>query len=211
MIDILYAVNTAANLAIAAALVAAVIVLLRTTRRRTIHVPEPVDTPEPTPEPVRQTRPAERPASPRNTSDYALTQPPMVEGVTLRAWMMNHHPLRDGVWSDIVREFYNRAAAVPEIADYFRNANMEQLQRHFTRALAMVSGAGLSAATLDALAARHARVTDSDGRHITPEIYDAVIATLVGVLGEAGVPRDGIAALGEAVAPLRAVIAHPSR
>lgn len=171
------------------------------------------------PAPVRRTEPAPPPGPAgasmpsvdapttalRPVVAAQLSDPPMVDGRTLRNWLV-YQTRRDGVWSEVVAQFYERAAAVPEVADYFRNTDMETQQRHFTRALILVTHHGVTQRTLDNLADRHRRVLDSHGRPITPEVYETVIGTLVGVLREHQVPEYGIAELARTIAPFRAAL-----
>lgn len=143
-----------------------------------------------------------------------ITEPPMLQGVTLREWLI-HHTARDSAWADVVREFYMRAAETPEVASFFhavlaRPDGWEQLQRHFLAALVMVTGQGVTAGTLRSMAERHAGVTNEAGDRIDGPIYDAVIGVLVSVLREFGVPSAGIAALAAAIRPLRDVIVGDS-
>jgi truncated hemoglobin YjbI len=142
--------------------------------------------------------------------DRRLTPPPMVGDLTLRDWLVHFSTERDRVWPAVVATFYRRAANVPEIADYFRETDMVRLQQHFARALTMVTGTGLTEATVRRLQQAHFGVHDSAGRPITPEIYDAVIGTLVEVLREQRVPASAIGQLADTIAPLRAVIVRPA-
>ena len=142
--------------------------------------------------------------------DWLVAPPPMGGDLTLRDWLVHFSTERDRVWPSVVATFYRRAAGVPEIADYFREADMPKLQQHFARALTIVAGNGLRANTVRRLRDAHAYVTDSAGRPITPEIYDAAIGTLVGVLREQGVPPAAIAQLATTIAPLKNVIARPA-
>lgn len=146
-----------------------------------------------------------------NEPDYYLTEAPMCQGIVLRDWLINHHPLRDQVWAAVVAEFYTRAADVPEILSYFKPVlekpnGMAKLQQHFTRALMMVTGHGLSSAGLEYIRGKHLNVRDEDGRPIDGAIYDMVISTLVGILVEQKVPSEGIESLGRAIAPLKDVL-----
>lgn len=156
--------------------------------------------------PRRTAVPAEEPASVARHGNDQLQPPPMIDGVTLRDWLVHHHPHRDHVWSSVVSDFYTRAGAVPVVADYFRNTNMDQLQRHFTRALIMVTHTGVTRGMVARISERHRDVRASDGKPITSEIYDAVISTLVGVLVAHGVPNRGIQALATTIGPFRAAL-----
>ncbi len=140
--------------------------------------------------------------------DDLVTQPPMVEGVTLYAWLVHHHPSREGAWAEVVDMFYTRAAANPEIATYFGGVDWERLQNHFLGALRIATGTGLSQRTIDTLAEKHADVRSQDGQPINTVVYDATIQVLVDILAEIGVPRSGIEQLAATIAPLRGVIAR---
>jgi hypothetical protein len=98
------------------------------------------------------------------------------------------------------------------VFSYFHGVDLEQLQRHFTSALLIVTHAGASRATVDYVAGKHADVRNAVGVPITGDIYDAVVATLVGVLGEAGVPDYALNQLATTVEPFRAaILAAPFR
>jgi len=139
-----------------------------------------------------------------------LAPPPMIDGVTVRDWLINHTH-RDGVWAEVVTEFYDRAAAVPEVADYFRvilarPGGREYLETHFTRALVLVTHHGVTRGLKEAMRVAHAPIRSSDGHGITSGTWDAVIGTLVDVLKSKGVTEQGIAALATTIAPFRAAI-----
>lgn len=145
--------------------------------------------------------------------DNRLSDPPMIDGYTLRDWLIHAHPSKDHAWAEIVAEFYNRAAAVPEVAAYFQRTDLDELQRHFTRALILVTHTGVTTRLVASLAERHSNVhngpgdTEAErGDPITGPIYDAVIGTLVAILAENGVPRRGLDALATTIAPFRAAL-----
>lgn len=139
---------------------------------------------------------------------HLLAPAPKVGGssVVLAEWL-RHHSGRDGVWQEVVAEFYGRAARVPVVADYFTGVDLPVLQRHFVAALVIVTGRGLTAGTVRRLAAKHTNVRNSAGAPITPAIFDAVVSTLAGVLDDYGVPPATIREITALVAPLRVVIA----
>jgi truncated hemoglobin YjbI len=139
-----------------------------------------------------------------------LTPPPMVDDLPLRDWLVHYSPRRDQVWPSVVATFYARAAAVPEIADYFGGTDMARLQQHFARALTMLTGNGLTEGMLWRLQDAHLPVTNSHGRAITVEVYDAAVETLLAVLAEHGVPNAARAQLATTVGPLRGAIARPA-
>lgn len=157
-----------------------------------------------------------RPAAPVITSDTPSGLDPIVSGPpqvpsrdgqvdNVRDFLL-HHTHGRYTWAHAVSRFYDRAAADPQIASYFHDVDMAQLQRHFTAAISMVTSRGLSAKTLVRMAEVHDRVRDRDGRPITGEVYDKTVSILVGVLLEMGVPRRAVEELGEVVAPLRRAI-----
>jgi len=126
--------------------------------------------------------------------------------MTLRDWLIHYSPKRDRVWPSVVEQFYKRAAANPDIADYFVDVDMPRLQGHFVRALMLLTGQGLTSTMVKRLQEAHASVTNSRGQAIRPEIYDAVVHTLVGVLTDEGVSAPAIAQLARTIEPLRGVI-----
>lgn len=136
-----------------------------------------------------------------------LAPPPMVGQDTLRDWLIHYR--KDGnVWSDVTRTFYDRAAAAPAVFDYFGGVDWPHLQRHFTAALVLITHSGVSH-DLPATAARwHVDVRNSHGDPITPDIFDAVIDTLAGVLRDYDVPEATLGQLGATVAPFRMAIAR---
>lgn len=178
-----------------------------------------IQRPEPDPEMVAaiqaaMTEPATEPtpnANMRNPATELLVPPPMIGGDTLRDWLI-HYRKAPEAWTDVTREFYRRAAGVPEVADYFTGVDWPALQRHFTAALILITHTGVSR-DLPATAARwHYDVRNSANDPITPEVYDAVIQTLVDVLRDFDVPEDALAQLGRTVAPFRMAIARvPAR
>ena len=133
------------------------------------------DPPQPPPPPEH------RPAAPD-----ILAPPPMVDGDTLRDWMVHHHRSNGNVWQSVVGDFYARAAADPEIAAYFVGVDMAELQRHFMRALVVVTHIGLTVRAADALGARHEHL------HIRAEHFDRVVGVLTDVLADYGVPRSAV-------------------
>jgi hypothetical protein len=170
------------------AAVAVIVALIAEHRRKGRPViPDDIQPPEPTTEPVRV---------------GLLTPPPMIDRVTLRNFLI-HHAGRDGVWSEVVAELYTTAASDPQIADYFRDTDLDVLARHFTRALTMVAHTGVTSGMLERLQSKHAWVRASDGTPITGEVYDRVIGVLVSILARHGVPNRGLEALALTIAPFR--------
>lgn len=148
------------------------------------------------PQPVR--------AEPRG--DTRVTEPPMLDGVTLYQWLTTRSTIGENVWPQVVADFYNRAAGTPAVAAYFHSVEWEKLQNHFVRALVLVCDKGLTVGTLRYLREKHGKVKTLDGVAITGPVYDAVIQTLGGVLASRGVPERGINALVESIGPIRAEI-----
>lgn len=140
-------------------------------------------------------------------ADEFLAPPPMVGNDTLRDWLV-HYRNSPEAWMDVTRKFYDRAADVPEVADYFVGVDWPRLKRHFMAALVLLTHTGVTR-DLPAIAARwHSDVRNSNGDPITPDIFDAVIDTLVGVLRDFDVPEDTLGQLAVTVAPFRMAIAR---
>ncbi|GAA2868042.1 hypothetical protein GCM10010472_26660 [Pseudonocardia halophobica] len=171
---------------------------------------DPAAPPEVRPAAVPIPRSSAEPIPYRHPNRRLLTPPPMVGDLPLRDWLVHYSVHGDQVWPSVVATFYARAAAVPEIADYFVGTDMARLQQHFARALTMLTGEGLTEGTLRRLQDAHLPVTNSHGRAITPAVYDAAVETLLGVLAEHGVPKGALAQLAVAVGPLRDAIARPA-
>jgi hypothetical protein len=157
--------------------------------------------------------PAEPATEPTPSAGDLLVGPPMVGQDTLRDWLIHYR--KDGdVWSDVVREFYRRAAGAPTVADYFgghvtTDGEIDPaLQRHFTAALVLITHTGVTRGLPAIAAGWHNGVRNSAGDPITPEVFDAVTATLVGVLRDFDVPDAALEQLGATVAPFRMAIAR---
>jgi hypothetical protein len=115
------------------------------------------------------------------------------------------HPRRTS-WDEVVAEFYRRAASYPHIAAYFTGVDLDQLQRHFTATMVLVTNSGLTARAVQRMTIAHAAVRTPAGAPITGEVYDQVVAILVEVLVEHGVPDHAITGLARVIDPLRAAI-----
>lgn len=142
--------------------------------------------------------------------DHLLHAAPSVRGsdgstVVLADWLRKQ--AGEGVWAAAVAEMYSRAASVPMLADYFGGVDMPALQRHFVAAIVMVSGRGLDVGTVRRMGAAHAHIRNSQGQPITGEAFDAVIATLAGILTENGVPGPTVQQVGTLAGHFRPVIA----
>lgn len=166
------------------------------------------------PSPRRESAEIEEPAEPASdpylgrADTDVLTECPYVNApggrTPLRDWL--RHFAGIDAWSVVVARFYTRAAADPEIADYFRGVDVEQLQRHFLAALMIVTSQGVTVGVVRRMQAAHVGVTNTTGEPVTPAVWDAVIAVLAQVLGEVGTPRATLVALTTTIGPLRAVI-----
>jgi truncated hemoglobin YjbI len=146
--------------------------------------------------------------------DHLLAPAPLVRvhggAASVPEWLKRYHPRGDGLLMEAVQEMYRRAAGVPTIADYFGDADLSTLPRHFHATLSVVASRGLTVGLARRMAAAHARVTDSSGRRITVEVFDAVVGTLAGILAEYGLPEPTLRQIAAVVAPLRVVIAVES-
>ena len=117
---------------------------------------------------------------------------------------------RDGVWAEVVAQFYARAAAAPAVADYFTGVDMDRLHRHFLAALVMVTSRGVTVGTVRRMGTVHTDVRDSAGRPVTADIWTAVLATLTGILTEHRAPPTPPPHLAATLAPLRpAIVTEP--
>lgn len=147
-------------------------------------------------------------AAPART-DYLIEGPARVVVGTgadsVKDWLQ-HYTYDRHTWADAVAEFYRRAAADPEVADYFRGVDLERLQRHFTAAMIFLTGRGLRQSTVERIRTAHASIRNSRGEPITGPIYDRVIGVLVGILQEWNVPASAIADLARIIGPLRAAV-----
>ncbi len=115
--------------------------------------------------------------------------------VVLRDWLRNYSRHQDGAWVAVVKDFYASAAANPAIAAYFAGVDMPTLQRHFVATLMQVTGEGLTVGDVEDLVAAHADIRNTDGQPITPEVFNATIDVLGGVLAGRGVPGSTIGQL----------------
>jgi truncated hemoglobin YjbI len=136
---------------------------------------------------------------------HVLHPAPRIGEVTLRDWLIHRHPRehregQHGIWGEVVAEFYEAAAADPEIAAYFKDTDMPRLQSHFCSALCILTHTGLTVGALNAMRTKHA------GRGITGPVYERTIMALAGVLEGKGVPGTAITDLLPAVEELRGVI-----
>ena len=95
--------------------------------------------------------------------------------------------------------FYDRVLADPVLAPYFGATDMRRQQAHMRAFIAAALGGPELYAGRD-MGAAHA------GLGVTHEAFDRVVAHLVATLTQLGVAPPTIAAIGEALAPLRASV-----
>ena len=139
------------------------------------------------------------------TPETVLAAAPVVDGQSLRDWLIHHHPLHGDAWSRVVCDFYSRAAAEPQIKRYFAGIDMEKLQRHFLSALVVLTHTGLTERAATTLGGRHKYLG------ITPADYDMVGQVLVDTLCDHGVPQGAVTDLMPALKILRERIVHVAR
>lgn len=159
--------------------------------------PAPTGTPLPVAGYTQHSPVADRPLN------RLLAPPPLVGRDTLRDWLIHTHQ-KSNVWSEVVTEFYDRAASVPFVWDYFGSVtDRARLERHFLAMLVVLTHTGVTERMVKSLADNHAGVRNSHGQPITPEVWSAVVSTLVEVLWSKGVPERTLTQLGVTVTPLR--------
>ena len=98
-----------------------------------------------------------------------------------------------------VEVFYGHVLADPVLAPWFRDTEMRRQKAHMRAFLAAALGGPQLYAGRD-MGAAHA------GLGITDQAFDHVVAHLVATLTELGVAPGTIAAIGDALAPLRAQV-----
>jgi hypothetical protein len=139
-----------------------------------------------------------------------LVAPPLVSvsngQVTIPEYLRRYHPQGEKALMAVVNEMYRRAAGVPAVADYLRDADMAALPRHFHSVLVVLTTSGLTPTLARRLRDAHSGVRNSQGAPITPAIYGAVLGVLVDVLTEAGVPEEALAQVKAMAGPLEEVI-----
>lgn len=139
---------------------------------------------------------------------HLLAEAPVVtadgDAVVLYDWLRKRSG--DDVWEGIVAEMYAQAAQVPMVASYFGGIDLPELQRHFLAALVMLTSRGMTVGTVRRMQTAHVPVKNELGEPITGDAYDAVVATLAGILMARGVPEATLGQIGALVAPLREVI-----
>jgi hypothetical protein len=109
----------------------------------------------------------------------------------LRDWL-KHLAVVDA-WPVVVCRLYTRAAADPEIPEYFRGVHMEQPQRHFLATLMIVIGQGGHRGRRIANAGSHSGHSGvrNSRRADQRSHLGRMIGVLGGVLGELGTPPAG--------------------
>jgi len=160
--------------------------------------------------PVTARVPGGAASAPQAAPVAPLARPPQVPvssgTVTIPEYLRRYHPQGEKALMAAVNEMYRRAAAVPEVADYLRDADMAVLPRHFHSALMVLTTSGLTPVLARQLRAAHGGVRNSQGDPITPAIYGAVLGVLVDVLTDAGIPDAALAQVKEMAGPLEEVI-----
>jgi len=138
-----------------------------------------------------------------------LCEPPMIDGETLFAYLKHHAPQPSGLGWDaenmgalatVTEALYNGCLRDPLVRGVFDGYDLDELRRHFVRALMVLAKDGLDVTTADALGRAHAHL------NIRPEQFDAVTGHLVQALKAALQPRvfeSVVHQLSPAVAALR--------
>lgn len=132
-------------------------------------------------------------------ANFVLFRAPRIKGMSLRDWLI-YLTSRDGVWREVVAEFYGRASQDDEIAPYFEHVDVERLQGHFLSTLLILTHTGLTVGLLAQLQERHA------GLGITGSAFDRTITILAEVLISKGVVAETIRELGPMIAEIRGMI-----
>lgn len=121
----------------------------------------------------------------REMTRVMLCEPPMVEGMTLFSWLKHHAPQPSGlawdaedmgVLANVTHTLYEDARHDPLVKHVFDGYDLDELRRHFVRALMTLTKDGLDVETADALGRAHERL------RIRPEQFDAVIGHFVQAL-----------------------------
>lgn len=95
----------------------------------------------------------------------------------------------------VVDVFYDQVLADARINDFFRNTDMQKQRRHQTAFVA--SALGGPQYTGRSMEKAH------EGMNLQPMHFDAVVENLAAALAECGVEQEDIAAVAEALAPLK--------
>jgi hemoglobin len=102
----------------------------------------------------------------------------------------------------VVDGLYARILADPLLAPYFARTDMRRQKAHMRAFVATALGGPGIYAGRDMAAAHR-------GLHVTDAAFDAVVGHLVGAIEELSVAPEEIAAIGAALAPLRAQVVQP--
>jgi truncated hemoglobin YjbI len=148
----------------------------------------------------------DHPTPPKIHPATVLAGPPMVGQHTLRDWAI-HYTQRPDVWMGFTRDFYDAAAADPVVLQVFVDAAaargteptvlVEEVQKHFHRALIMLTHKGLTERLAQTLEERHAHLG------LTADVYDRTVTALVKTATNYGVPQEAMATLVEMISILQ--------
>lgn len=142
--------------------------------------------------------------------NHLLTEGPVCpDGTTLRDWL--RYKSGDNAWHEVVADFYDAAAADPEVASYFHGVDMDALQRHFLASIVMVTGHGVSVGVVRRMRLAHDEVVNAEGKPINEAIWDKVVSALAGVLTARGVPGSAIGELAATIEPIKAAVVVTGR
>lgn len=130
----------------------------------------------------------------REMTRVMICEPPMIDGETLFAYLKHHarggeipeqpwDSEHNGALAAITEALYKGCQRDPLVADVFKPYDLDELRRHFVRALMTLTKDGLDVETADALGRAHARL------RIRPEQFDAVTGHLVQALKRYLQPR----------------------
>ena len=103
--------------------------------------------------------------------------------VPLWLWMQRH-----GSWIRTSTTFCSTVTADPDVADYCRAMDPDDVRQHCARVLTTLCVQGLTESRLRALVAAHREVTTADGRALSHQVVDRVTTALTGALAAEGVP-----------------------
>jgi truncated hemoglobin YjbI len=123
-----------------------------------------------------------------------LCEPPMVEGMTLFSYLKHHaaggevpgapwDSEHNGALAAVTDALYTRVTHDDLVRRVFDSYDLDELRRHFVRALVTLTSKGLDVETADALGRAHAHLK------IRPEQFDAVIGHFVQALKQFLQPR----------------------
>jgi truncated hemoglobin YjbI len=128
----------------------------------------------------------------REMTRVMIAEPPMIDGVTLFAYLKHHAPQPSGLaWdsenmgalANVTEALYKGVEGDRFVAPVFDGYDLHELRKHFVRALKTLAKDGLDVETADALGRAHAHLG------IRPEQFDAVTGHLVQALKRYLQPR----------------------